>query len=134
MSKKHHIFALTAALIFGASLFTTPLFAAAADYQFALVKASAAGSKATDVTVMLTHLPDGSAVSDAVVYMTKANMGPSGMAEMSGQTSKVQAGSAPGIYVVRAETLMEGAWALALSAKVQGEAETVQSTINFEAK
>ena len=134
MSKKRHIFALTAALISGVSLFTTPVFAAAADYQFALVKATAAGPKATDITVMLTHLPDGSPVSDAVIYKTKADMSPSGMAEMSGQTFKAQVGTTPGTYSVRVETLMEGTWALALFTKVQGEAETIQSTLNFEAK
>jgi hypothetical protein len=134
MSTKHLAFTLLAALIIGASLSATPVFAAASDYQFALVATDAAGPKATDVTVKLSHMPDGDAVIDAVIFETKADMAPSGMAGMSGQTSKVQTGTTPGTYIIRTETLMGGTWAMALAAKVQGEAETVRSTIHFEAK
>lgn len=132
MSNKLHIFALQTAFVIGTSIFTTPLFAAAADYQFTLVEATAAGPKATDVTVMLAHLPDSSAVSGAVIYKTKADMGPSGMAEMPGKTFKARVGTTSGTYVVRVETPMKGTWALTLLAKVQGESETVQSTLDFE--
>lgn len=134
MFTKHLAFTLLAALSIGASLPATPVFAAASDYQFTLVAADAAGPKATDVTVKLSQVPDGEAASDAVIFETKADMGPSGMAGMSGQTSKVQPGPTAGTYVIRTETLMGGTWALALAAKVQGEAETVRGTIHFEAK
>jgi hypothetical protein len=59
-------------------------------------------------------------------------MGQSGIDEMTG---KVTPGAAaqPGEYRFRTQTDMAGAWALTLSAKVQGEAQTVTGTVNFDA-
>ncbi len=119
--------------ILAASFMSTPLFAAASDYKFELVKVEAFESKITDVTVKLTHIPDGKLVSDAVIFGTKADMGPSGMETMTGSTLLPPASSAPGTYHIRIKTGMAGTWALTLAAKVQGEAETVRGTVDFDA-
>nr|RAV91020.1 hypothetical protein DBT45_09645 [Aerococcus tenax]RAW03849.1 hypothetical protein DBT41_10825 [Aerococcus urinae] len=133
MSVKFSSGALLSAAVLLASFIATPLLAAASEYQFELVKAEPAGPRVTDVTVKLVHIPDNKPVPDAIIFETKADMGPSGMKGMKGQTSLLPASVEPGMYRISAETGMGGTWALALAAKVQGETETVRGTVNFDA-
>ena len=80
--------------------------AAPADYRFELVQAQPAGPGKTTVTVSLVHVPDNKPVAGAVLFESKTDMGPDGMA---------------------------GKWALNLGGKVQGEAGTVRGTVTFTA-
>jgi hypothetical protein len=114
-------------------LLAMPANAAGKDYKFEVVKAQPAGKNLTDVTIKLTHSPDGKPVPGAVVFQTKVDMGPSGMAEMTGKVTP-QPADAAGLYHFRTETGMAGTWALTLSAKVQGESDTVRGTVTFDAK
>jgi hypothetical protein len=107
-------------------------FAAASDYRFEVVGARPAGPNKTDVTVRLVHLPDNKPVPGAVIFQTKADMAPAGMPTMTGNVTP-EAGQQPGTYLFHVETGMAGGWALTLAAKVQGEAETVRATVNFNA-
>jgi len=106
--------------------------AAPNDYRFELVQAQPAGAGKTAVTVRLVHVPDSKPVAGAVLFETKSDMGPSGMAEMPGKVSPLPADK-PGLYRFQIETGMAGKWALNLGAKVQGEADTVRGTITFDA-
>ena len=106
--------------------------AAASDYRFEVVGARPAGPGKTDVTVRLVRIRDGRPVPDAVVFQTRADMAPAGMPTMMGNVTP-QAGQQPGTYRFQVDTGMAGGWALTLSAKVQGEAETVRSTVTFNA-
>jgi hypothetical protein len=125
--------AVLSAAIFGA---TGPLgytaFAAAKDYKFELVSAQPAGGGKTDVTVRLVHVPDSKPVPDAVIFQTRADMGPEGMPTMAVPVTAGPTGQ-PGLYKFQAETSMAGTWALTFSAKLQGETETVTGSINFKA-
>jgi hypothetical protein len=105
--------------------------AAAADYRFELVDAQSVAPGNTEVTVRLVHLTDNKPVPGAVIFLSKVHMGPSGMGEMIG---KATAGTVarPGEYRFRTETDMAGTWALTLSAKVQGEAQTVTGAVSFD--
>lgn len=114
-------------------LLTAPAHAAEKDYRFEVVKAQPAGKNLTDVAVRLTHTPDGKPVAGAVVFQTKVDMGPSGMGEMTGKVTSQPADPAE-LYHFRTETGMAGTWALTLTAKVQGESETVRGTVTFDAK
>ena len=114
-------------------LLAAPGHAAGTDYRFEFVQAKPAGKNLTDVTVKLTHVSDGKPVSGAVIFQTKNDMGPSGMGEMTGKVTPQPADPA-GLYNFRTETGMPGTWALTLSAKVQGEAETVRGTVQYDAK
>jgi len=111
---------------------SAPAFAAAADYRFEVVTAQPAGPQKTDVTVRLVHVADKKPVADAVIFETHADMGPEGMPTMPGD---VTAGvpQPGGAYRFQVATAMAGTWALTLSAKVQGEAQTVKGTVNFKA-
>ncbi len=102
--------------------------AAATDYRFELVGAPAKSGKATVIKVRLLHLPDGKPVAGAVIIQTKLDMGPEGMASMT-VPANATAAPEPGFYQVSAEPEMAGNWALHLSAKVQGEPQTVSGTV-----
>lgn len=120
------------ALVTNVGLFAMPsrLLAAAKDYRFELVGAPVKSGKATVIKVRLVHMPDGKPVAGAIIIRTKFDMGPDGMASM---TAPAKGSPTPeaGIYQIEAEPPMGGNWALALSAKVQGEAETVSGTVTI---
>jgi len=80
----------------------------------------------------VTGVPDNKPVAGAVVFETKTDMGPGGMAEMTGKVSPRLSDQA-GVYRFQIETGMAGKWALNLGAKVQGEADTVRGSITFDA-
>lgn len=113
-----------------ASLPTSAAFAAANDFRFELLSAQPAGPGKTDVTLRLAHLPDAKPVAGAIIFQPKAVM--TGMEDMPGAAT-VQPGQQPGTYVLRVATSMAGPWTLQLSAKVQGEAETVRASVAFQA-
>ena len=106
--------------------------AAPADYRFELVQAQPAGPGKTTVTVSLVHVPDNKPVAGAVLFESKTDMGPDGMAEMTGKVAPL-ASDKPGIYRFQIETGMAGKWALNLGAKVQGEPGTVRGNVTFTA-
>ena len=125
--------ALGAVLGVGAFLFGSAAGAAATDYRFEVAQAQAAGEGKTDVAVRLVHASDNKPVPDAVIFESKADMGPAGMANMPGKVTPVPPGQ-DGLYHFAAQTGMAGKWALHLAAKVQGETETVRGTVEFDAQ
>lgn len=123
--------ALTLALMVGA---VVPLSALAAvqDYRFELAGKPQPGRGGKSIVpVRLVHVPDGKPVTDAVVFESKADMGPMGMATMTAPV-RAMPPSPDGIYRVEVEPGMAGTWAITLAAKVQGEAETVRGAVNAE--
>src|SRR6266478_8070920 len=126
-----HARAFIGAAIFAASTLVAAYgFAAPNDYRFELVQVQPAGPGKTTITVRLVHVPDNKPVAGAVLFETKTDMGPSGMAEMAGKVSPLPSDQ-PGIYRFQVETGMAGKWQLALGAKVQGEAATVRGTVLY---
>lgn len=119
-------------LLFSATV-AIPVLAAAGDYRFEIASAQSAGGGKTDVAVRLVHATDSKPVADAVIFETKTDMGPSGMATMPGKVTPVTP-TKDGLYHFTTETGMAGKWALRLAAKVQGETETVRGTVEFDAK
>jgi hypothetical protein len=102
--------------------------AAAQDYRFEEAGRPVKSGKATIVKVHLVHLPDGKPVSGAVIFQTRFDMGLEGMASMTAPAKLVRANEAD-LYELELEPPMGGNWALTLSAKVQGEPETVNGTV-----
>jgi len=99
--------------------------AAAQDYRFEAAEPPVKSGKATIVKIRLMHLPDGKPVPGAVIFQTRFDMGPDGMASMTAPAKLVRSSDAS-LYQVELEPQMGGNWALSLSAKVQGETETVK--------
>jgi hypothetical protein len=107
--------------------------AAASDYRFEIASAQPTGAGKTDVAIRLVHATDGKPIPDAVIFESKTDMGPAGMAEMPGKVMPMPPAK-DGLYHFTTQTGMAGTWALHLAAKVQGETETVRGTVNFDAK
>jgi len=115
-----------------ASMSAIPAFAAATDYKFEVVSAQPAAPAKTEVAVRLVHLPDGKPVSGVMVFQIRGDMGPEGMEDMT--TTVTPAAAQPdGLMRYQVGTSMAGTWALTLSAKVQGESQTVKGTVTFKA-
>jgi hypothetical protein len=72
-------------------------------------------------------------VPDAVIFATRLDMAPDGMAEMATKTVQ-EPGSEPGSYRFKASFSMEGRWLLSLGAKVQGETGTVEGKLVITAQ
>ena len=105
-------------------------FAGANDYVFEPVSAEVRKGDAVVVSVRLKHKTSGKPVSDAVIVQTRIDMAPDGMAEMASPLTPV-AGTEPGVYSFKTELSMAGRWLLSISAKVQGEPETVVGKVTF---
>jgi hypothetical protein len=102
--------------------------AAAQDYRFEAAGPPVKSGKATIVKVRLVHLPDGKPVPGAVIFQTRFDMGPDGMAETTAP-AKLARSNDKNLYQLELEPQMGGNWALSLSAKVQGETETVSDSV-----
>ena len=124
---------LSAVLGATAILFGSIACAKATDYRFEVAQSQGVGEGKTDVAVRLVHASDNKPVADAVIFESKADMGPAGMPNMPGKVTAVPPGE-DGLYHFAAQTGMAGKWALHLAAKVQGETETVRGTVEFDAK
>ena len=123
---------LGAALLTFSSLAAATAVAAPADYRFELAQSQAAGPSKTDLAVRLVHVPDKKPVAGAVLFETKADMTPDGMADMTGKVTPLPSDQ-PGVYRFQVETGMAGKWQLSLGAKIQGETGTVRGTVTFAA-
>lgn len=111
-----------------ATLMPPAAVAAAQDYRFEAAGPPVKSGKATVVKIRLVHLPDGKPVPGAVIFQTRFDMGPDGMASMTAPAKLVRSSDAT-LYQVELEPQMGGNWALNLSAKVQGERETVSGSV-----
>ena len=119
-----------AALAVAASLAGTA-FAGANDYAFEPVAAQVKQGEVT-VAVRLLHKPTGKPVTDAVIVQTRIDMAPDGMATMASSIAPLPSPS-PGVYAFKTDLNMAGRWLLSISAKVQGEPETVVGKVIFRA-
>ena len=68
-----------------------------------------------------------------MIFETRLDMGPDGMGEMTAPVT-AQGSPAPGVYRFTVAPTMAGRWELKLSAKVQGEAETVTGSVVVTAR
>ncbi len=107
-----------------------PAYAAATDYRFELVGTPKLTGQKDVVQIRLVRVSDGKAVPDAVIFESKADMGPAGMATMGAPVKAMPAKG--GIYSFEVDPGMAGTWAIHLAAKVQGESETVRGTVNAD--
>lgn len=123
------------AALFGLALSsaTASAFAGAADYVFEPVLVEVKNGSGSELAVRLVHKPTGKPIPNAVVFRTRLDMAPDNMADMTAEHSALPASEA-GIYRFKADLTMAGGWALRLMAKVPGESETVQGTVEFKAK
>ena len=103
------------------------------DYRFEAVEVQASGPGKTTLAVRLVHLQNNDPVDGAVIIEAKTDMGPSGMAEMSGKVMPAPSEQA-GLNRFLIETSMPGKWELVLTAKVHGEVAPITGKIIYDAK
>lgn len=123
------VMVLTSLLLAG---FSGSAFAAASDYEFQLVETTIKQGDGAVLAVRLLDKRSGASVPDAVIFTTRLDMAPDGMAMM---TTPVEAlpSTEPGVYRFKTNLTMAGGWQFSVAAKVQGEAETVQSQLVLKA-
>ena len=65
---------------------------------------------------------------DAVIFKTRIDMAPDGMAEMESPVAPLPS-KEPGVYAFKTDLPMAGRYQVTLSAKVQGEPETITGKV-----
>ncbi|MCJ9703447.1 MULTISPECIES: FixH family protein [unclassified Bradyrhizobium] len=118
----------TAALAATLSLAAAAAMAGAADYAFEPVNAQMKKGGDVTLSVRLTNKQTGKPVADAVIFKTRVDMAPDGMAEMESAVAPLPS-KEPGVYAFRTDLPMAGRYQVTLSAKVQGEPETVTGKV-----
>lgn len=106
--------------------------AGADGYVFEAVNAQVKKGDDVAVTVRLVNKATGKPVPDAVIFRTRLDMAPDGMADMESPVTALPAAE-PGLYPFNAALPMPGRYQLSIAAKVQGEAETVIGKIVIKA-
>ena len=107
-------------------------FAAADDYAFEPVNAEVKKGEDITVAVRLTNRATGELVADAVIFRTRVDMAPDGMAEMESPVSPLPARES-GVFAFKTDLPMAGRYQVTLSAKVQGELETITGKVIIKA-
>jgi hypothetical protein len=101
------------------------------DYAFELVQNQIKKGQGA-VDVRLIHKPDGRAVDDAVIFATRLDMAPDDMETMTSAIEMTKS-PGPGLYRFKVDLTDEGRWRISIAAKIQGEAETLQSRLILRA-
>jgi Golgi nucleoside diphosphatase len=125
-------FLVASAFVAAMCLTNAAAFAAAIDYAFEPVAAELKKGDDVMIAVRLLHKPTGKPVSDAVIVRTRVDMAPDNMADMASPVAAVP-GSEPGVYAFKTDLPMAGRYLLSVTAKVQGEPETVVGKVIFTA-
>lgn len=121
-----------AALTVVAALVTSAAIAAAGDYIFEPVAPEMKKGDDVTVSVRLNNKTTGKPVPDAVIFKTRVDMAPDGMAEMESPVTPLPSRE-PGVYIFKTDLPMAGRYQVTLSAKVQGEPETVTGKVIVKA-
>ncbi|MGA8400911.1 MAG: DUF2182 domain-containing protein [Stellaceae bacterium] len=112
---------------------TTLTIAAPNHYRFEVIGMPSSEAGKTVVAVRLIHALDSRPVEGATIVEARTDMGPAGMAEMSGKVTPV-ASDQPGLFRYLIETGMAGKWELDLTAKVPGETVPVSGKLIYDAR
>ena len=122
----------TAALAATLSLAASAAMAGAGDYAFEPVTPQMKKGEDVTLAVRLTNKQTGKPIPDAVIVKTRLDMAPDGMAEMESAVAPLPSRE-PGVYAFKTDLPMAGRYQVTLSAKVQGEPETVTGKVVVKA-
>lgn len=101
-------------------------------YAFELVEREVKQGYGTTILVRLVDEQTGKVVPDAVLFISRIDMSPDGMGQMTAPL-ELQADTLPGYYRFETDLTMEGAWALTLAAKIPGLPDPVQRRLVLQA-
>lgn len=122
----------TAALAATLSLAASFAMAGAGDYSFEPVNPEMKKGEDITLAIRMTNKKTGKPVSDAVIFKTRVDMGPDGMAEMESAVAPLPS-KEPGVYAFKTDMPMAGRYQVTLAAKVQGEPETITGKVIVKA-
>jgi hypothetical protein len=118
----------TAALAATLSLAASAAMAGAGDYAFEPVTPQMKKGEDVTLAVRLTNKQTGKPIPDAVIFKSRLDMAPDGMAEMESAVAPLPSRE-PGVYAFKTDLPMAGRYQMPLSVKVQGEPETVTGKV-----
>ncbi|WP_063690876.1 FixH family protein [Bradyrhizobium stylosanthis] len=118
----------TAALAATLSFAASAAMAGAGDYAFEPVNPEMKKGEDVTLALRLVNKKSGKPVPDAVIFKTRVDMAPDGMAEMESAVAPLPS-KEPGVYAFKTDMPMAGRYQVTLSAKVQGEPETVTGKV-----
>lgn len=121
-----------AVLTVASTLVMSAALAGATDYAFEPVNAETKKGDDVTVSVRLINKTTGKPVSDAVIFKTRVDMAPDGMAEMESPVTPLLS-KEPGVYAFKTDLPMAGRYQITLAAKVQDEPETVHGKVVVKA-
>lgn len=127
-NRAHGFFASVVVATVALLPFAGAALAGAQDYRFEAVQPQVKSGKDREIAVRLIHVPSGKPVSNAVIFQTRLDMSPNGMADMAAKVKPLTSNE-PGVYRFQAGFGMAGGWAFNLAAKVPGETETVRGKV-----
>ncbi|TWA99439.1 FixH family protein [Bradyrhizobium stylosanthis] len=122
----------TAALAATLSFAASAAMAGAGDYAFEPVNPEMKKGEDVTLALRLVNKQTGKPVPDAVIFKTRVDMAPDGMAEMESAVAPLPS-KEPGVYAFKTDMPMAGRYQVTLSAKVQGEPETVTGKVVVKA-
>ena len=122
------------AVLLGVHLLSPPesAWAAIDDYEFRLLQDTVKHGEEVSISVQVVEKRTGKPVPDAVVFASRLDMAPDGMATMTASLEP-ERDTEPGIYKFKTNLVMKGSWQLLLAAKLQGEVGTLQSKFLLKA-
>jgi hypothetical protein len=118
----------TAALAATLSFAASAAMAGAGDYAFEPVTPQMKKGEDVTLAVRLTNKQTGKPIPDAVIFKSRLDMAPDGMAEMESAVAPLPSRE-PGVYAFKTDLPMAGRYQMTLSVKVQGEPETVTGKV-----
>lgn len=121
--------ALVAALALAVA---APALADIKDYEFRLMQGELKQGNGVILDVQLIDKRSGKPVPDAVIFATRVDMAPDGMATMASPIEAMPS-TEPGTYRFKTNLTMAGGWRLSLGAKIQGEAGTLENKLILKA-
>ena len=102
------------------------------DYAFELVDREVRQGSGATVTVRLVDARTGKVVPDATLFISRLDMSPDDMSEMSAPLEPVP-DMLPGYYRFETDLAMRGGWALTLVANVPGVSGAVEGRLVLQA-
>lgn len=97
-------------------------------YEFSTATPEVSGNATALVDVRIVQQSSGKAVENAVIFDTRLDMSPDAMEGMTAPVTP-EGSPEPGVYRFAIAPTMVGRWQLKLSAKIQGEPDTVTGSV-----
>ena len=107
---------------------TTVATAAPEDYEFKVVETDLPQGDGAILTVAVTDLRTQAPVTDAVIFATRFDMAPDGMATMTAPVEALTS-DIPGQYRFQADLGMAGAWRFSIAVHLDAETEVIRREI-----